>query len=80
MLQLRREVRRTCGRYAAYSVRLILATGIFTVSGFAAQGPVCVNKCGDGTCQEIVCMGSGCPCPETAEACPQDCGDADEKI
>jgi len=34
---------------------------------------ICVDKCGDGTCQEVVCMGSGCPCAETIQSCPQDC-------
>ncbi|MEM5870266.1 MAG: hypothetical protein QXR09_03845 [Candidatus Aenigmatarchaeota archaeon] len=34
----------------------------------------CKNLCGDGTCQEIVCLAIGCPCPETKESCPQDCG------
>lgn len=34
---------------------------------------VCENKCGDGECQEIVCMAIGCPCAETAESCPEDC-------
>ena len=33
----------------------------------------CKNLCGDGICQEIVCMAIGCPCPETPENCPQDC-------
>ena len=34
---------------------------------------LCVNKCGDGECQEIVCMGTGCPCAETSASCPSDC-------
>ena len=33
----------------------------------------CKNLCGDGTCQEIVCMAIGCPCSENKESCPQDC-------
>lgn len=38
----------------------------------------CVDKCGDGVCQEVVCMGSSCPCSESAISsesnyCPQDC-------
>lgn len=33
----------------------------------------CKNFCGDGVCQQIVCMAVGCPCAETAENCPQDC-------
>ncbi|MBU5575397.1 MAG: hypothetical protein QXF15_02065 [Candidatus Aenigmatarchaeota archaeon] len=38
----------------------------------------CKNLCGDGICQEIVCMAIGCPCPETKESCPQDCGNYNE--
>jgi len=34
---------------------------------------VCENKCGDGECQEIVCMAVGCPCAETSDTCPGDC-------
>jgi hypothetical protein len=37
------------------------------------QGGGCKNLCGDGKCQEIVCMAVGCPCPESPERCPQDC-------
>ncbi|MBU5557973.1 MAG: hypothetical protein KQA33_02800 [Candidatus Aenigmarchaeota archaeon] len=33
----------------------------------------CKNLCGDGVCQEIVCLAEGCPCPETSKSCPQDC-------
>ena len=33
----------------------------------------CRNLCGDGVCQEIVCMAIGCPCAETVSSCPQDC-------
>jgi PKD repeat protein len=38
----------------------------------SAQG--CVDMCGDGVCQEIVCQGPGCPCAENAQNCPADCG------
>lgn len=34
---------------------------------------ICVSKCGDGVCDEVVCLGTGCPCAETLESCPQDC-------
>lgn len=34
---------------------------------------VCKDTCGNGKCDEIVCMGSGCPCAETATSCPADC-------
>jgi hypothetical protein len=34
---------------------------------------ICTDLCGDGLCQEIVCMGQGCPCPENTASCPKDC-------
>lgn len=34
---------------------------------------ICKDLCGDGTCQEIVCEGSGCPCAESSQNCPADC-------
>lgn len=41
------------------------------------SGPIerlgCRNLCGDGKCQQIVCMAIGCPCAETKATCPQDC-------
>ncbi|MGB9719580.1 MAG: DUF333 domain-containing protein [Candidatus Anstonellales archaeon] len=33
----------------------------------------CKDMCGDGVCQEFVCMAVGCPCPEDPTSCPQDC-------
>lgn len=36
---------------------------------------LCTNMCGDGICQDIVCMGEGCPCQEDANSCPEDCMD-----
>ncbi|HTK76797.1 MAG TPA: hypothetical protein VL371_16140 [Gemmataceae bacterium] len=36
-------------------------------------GPTCKNVCGNGSCDEIVCMAVGCPCAETKASCPQDC-------
>ena len=33
----------------------------------------CKDLCGNGRCEEIVCMAVGCPCPETSASCPQDC-------
>lgn len=33
----------------------------------------CKDMCGNGKCEEIVCMAVGCPCAETAQSCPQDC-------
>ncbi len=37
------------------------------------ETPVCQDLCGDGICQEVVCLAVGCPCAETPESCPQDC-------
>jgi hypothetical protein len=34
---------------------------------------ICIDQCGNGVCEEMVCMGEGCPCPETPESCPIDC-------
>jgi hypothetical protein len=43
-------------------------------SGECAKGDIiCKDLCGDGICQEIVCLAAGCPCPETPTACPEDC-------
>ncbi len=39
----------------------------------SAGGSACINQCGNGTCEEMVCMAVGCPCAETVESCPQDC-------
>lgn len=33
----------------------------------------CEDKCGDGVCNEMVCMAQGCPCAETPSSCPEDC-------
>jgi hypothetical protein len=41
--------------------------------GDAVYNDICIDQCGDGVCQEIVCMGEGCPCPETTQSCPADC-------
>lgn len=48
---------------------------LIVMCALAAQEPksLCVDKCGDGVCQEMVCMGEGCPCAETREFCPADC-------
>ena len=44
------------------------------------KNSICQNVCGNGTCQEIVCMGTGCPCPETVKSCPQDCALSDSLV
>jgi len=37
------------------------------------QTGACVDMCGDGNCDEVVCLAAGCPCAETPEGCPEDC-------
>ncbi|MFP4424571.1 MAG: PspC domain-containing protein [Candidatus Woesearchaeota archaeon] len=34
---------------------------------------ICIDQCGDGICQAVVCMGEGCPCAESSRNCPADC-------
>ena len=43
-------------------------------------GRICIDMCGDGICQMIVCMGSGCPCSETPESCPEDCENVTDEM
>ena len=45
---------------------------------FLEERGICQDQCGDGVCQEIVCLGTGCPCVETAGSCLQDCKIDDE--
>ncbi len=44
-----------------------------TKKGIEKPETGCTNLCGDGICQEIVCMAIGCPCAETPQSCLQDC-------
>lgn len=39
------------------------------------ENSICQNTCGNGTCEDIVCQGTGCPCAETVDNCPQDCAE-----
>lgn len=43
-----------------------------------ASSEVRPESCGDGVCQEVACLSTDCPEAETAENCPEDCGDASE--
>ncbi len=59
---------------------ILMLLGLLLVFGTAMAIPrdnatleTCRDMCGDGICQEIVCTAIGCPCPETAETCPEDC-------
>ena len=38
-----------------------------------SQGNLCMDQCGNRTCEQIVCMAEGCPCPEDPVSCPRDC-------
>ncbi len=38
-----------------------------------STGAACTDQCGNGSCEEMVCMAIGCPCAETAESCAADC-------
>ena len=42
------------------------------------EGAICNNQCGDGTCQEVVCLATNCPCAESKNNCPNDCGSKDD--
>lgn len=41
---------------------------------------LCEDQCGDGVCDDIVCLGTGCPCAEDIDSCPQDCTESEEKV
>lgn len=61
----------------SYPAQCVSQTGEHFVEGSTnAQGSSCKDMCGDGTCQEIVCMALGCPCAETHTSCAKDCKDA----
>jgi hypothetical protein len=38
------------------------------------ENDFCQNQCGNGKCDDIVCQGADCPCEESKENCPEDCG------
>ncbi|MBN2517462.1 MAG: hypothetical protein JXB14_01315 [Candidatus Altiarchaeota archaeon] len=40
---------------------------------FIEEVAICEDRCGDGFCDDMVCLGEGCPCAETPESCPEDC-------
>jgi hypothetical protein len=47
--------------------------GIRFVEQPTGRVKTCEDRCGDGQCQEIVCMAIGCPCAESPMTCPKDC-------
>jgi len=59
----------------AVLLTILVLTGwcFFCPGEEAEEGKICVNSCGDNVCQEVVCQGTGCPCAETEQFCPQDC-------
>lgn len=66
----------------SYPGQCITASGARFVDPVQAKGnspfadsvrPLCVNQCGNGSCQEMVCLGEGCPCAENPMSCPADC-------
>ena len=69
----RRRLRRTL--QAEQSALAALAAGAAAGCGPAPEPtPICRDGCGDGVCAEVVCLGTGCPCGESPESCPADCG------
>ncbi len=54
-------------------VRCTTTSGIVFTQPKNASRPACKDLCGDGTCQEMVCMAVGCPCAESSETCAADC-------
>lgn len=66
--------------FAAFGLLLALGTGcvvdIDVDSGDDDNDDdqaICQDMCGNGTCEEIVCLGTDCPCAETADSCADDC-------
>ncbi len=49
------------------------ASSIIDSGDNGAEKLICVDMCGNGICEEMVCMGEGCPCAETPDSCPADC-------
>lgn len=66
-------VRREGKILKSYPPRCISKDGREFVQESDAPKRVCKDLCGDGVCQEMVCMAVGCPCPESVATCPKDC-------
>ena len=58
-----------------YPPKCVTQDGHVFVETPKEQKSACENKCGDGECQEMVCMAVGCPCAENQTNCPKDCSD-----
>lgn len=60
----------------SYPAQCITSDGVRFIQDEGARSSAkreCKDTCGNGTCEEIVCMALGCPCPENPRTCPQDC-------
>lgn len=68
-LRVRHKLLRT------FPAQCVTADGKVFVDTSAAplRRPLCLNRCGDGSCDEIVCAAENCPCAESAQNCPADC-------
>ena len=59
--------------------RCVSKEGVVFIDNRAALGAdgagskACRDVCGNGICEEIVCMAVGCPCAESHSTCPKDC-------
>jgi hypothetical protein len=56
-----------------YPPRCVSKDGKLFVESQGVKRDSCRDVCGDGECQEIVCMAVGCPCAESSQTCPTDC-------
>lgn len=62
-------------------MRMLIGTIFLSIIIFGCvqpEEPICEDMCGDGICQEIVCLATGCPCAETPGNCPQDCQETNQ--
>jgi hypothetical protein len=57
----------------SYPGQCVLPDGTRFVQSIPEPPSVCKDECGNGECQEMVCLGSGCPCSESPASCPMDC-------
>ncbi len=46
-------------------------------AGIITETNVPIPTCGNGVCENVACLSTDCPKPESAENCPQDCAVAD---
>lgn len=57
----------------SYPAQCVTKDGKVFVDNSTGSDGSCKDLCGDGRCQQIVCMAIGCPCPESTTSCPKDC-------